>query len=91
MTRNISRVPPFSSIPIKRKEKVPSQTNYILSFKLQPPKSDNNATNSNLLLSSKMLVKLNFDLKTVQSYHKVRKELKNKNYDNYREYATVIA
>ena len=38
-----------------------------------------------------MLVKLNFDVKTIQSYDKLRKQLKNKNYDNCREYATVIA
>ena len=38
-----------------------------------------------------MLVKVKFDAKTVQSYDKMRMQLKNKNYDNYREYATVIA
>ena len=91
VTRNISIDPPFSPTPIKCKEKGPSQTDYILSFKLQPPKSDNNATNSSLLRSSKMLVKLNFVVKTVQSYDKLRKQLKNKNYNNYREYADAIA
>ena len=39
---------------IKCKEKRPSQTDYILSFKLQPPKNDNNATNSCLSCSSKV-------------------------------------
>ena len=91
VTRSISIDPPFSSAPIKCKEKGPSQTDYIISFKLQPPKSDINATNSSLSRSSKMLVKLNFDVKTVQSYDKLRKQLKNKNYENYREYAAVIA
>ena len=38
-----------------------------------------------------MLVKLNFVVKTVQSYDKLRKQLKNKNCNNYREYADVIA
>ena len=38
-----------------------------------------------------MLVKLNFVVKTVQSYDKLRKQLKNKNYNNYREYADAIA
>ena len=38
-----------------------------------------------------MLVKVKFDAKTVQFYDKLRMQLKNKNYDNYREYATVIA
>ena len=38
-----------------------------------------------------MLIKVKFDAKTVQSYDKLRMQLKNKNYDNYREYATVIA
>ena len=91
VTRNISIVPPFSSTPIKCKEKNPSKTDYILNFKLQPPKSDNYATNSSLSCSSKMLVTLNLDEKTIQSYDKLRKQLKNKNYDNYREYTTLIA
>ena len=30
-------------------------------------------------------------MKTVQSYDKQKMQLKNKNYDNYREYTTVIA
>ena len=38
-----------------------------------------------------MLVTLSFDEKTIQSYDKLRKQLKNKNYDNYREYATLMA
>ena len=38
-----------------------------------------------------MLVKLKFDVKTVQPYDKLRKQLKNKNYENCREYAAVIA
>ena len=59
VTRNISIDPPFSLTPIKCKEKGPSQTDYIFSFKLQRPKSDNNATNSSLSRSSKMLVKFN--------------------------------
>ena len=46
---------------------------------------------SAVLRSSKMLVKVKFNAKTVQSYDKLRMQLKNKNYDNYREYATVIA
>ena len=29
--------------------------------------------------------------KTIQCYEKLRKQLKNKNYDNYREYTTLIA
>ena len=91
VTRNISIVSPFSSTPIKCKEKNPSKTDYILNFKLQPPKSDNYATNSSLSCSSKMLVTLNLDEKTIQSYDKLRKQLKNKNYDNYREYTTLIA
>ena len=92
VTRNISIVPPFSSIlNVKCKEKNPSETDYILNFKLQTPKSDNNATNSSLSCCSKMLVTLKFDEKTFQSYDKLRKQLKNKNYDSYREYATLIA
>ena len=46
---------------------------------------------SAVLRSSKILVKVKFDAKTVQSYDKQRMQLKNKNYDNHREYATVIA
>ena len=46
---------------------------------------------SAVLRSSKILVKIKFDAKTVQSYDKQRMQLKNKNYDNHREYATVIA
>ena len=91
LTRSISIDPPFSSAPIKCKEKGSSQTDYIISFKLQHPRNDNNATNSSLSRSPKMLVKLNFDVKTVQSYDKLRKQLKNKNYENYREYAALIA
>ena len=87
VTRNILIVPPFSSTAIKCKEKNSFETDDILTFKLQPPKSDNNATNSSLSCSSKMLVILNFDEKTIQSYDKLRKQLKNKNYGSYRKYA----
>ena len=38
-----------------------------------------------------MLVTLNVDEKTIQSYDKLRKQLKNENYGNYREYTTLIA
>ena len=91
-TTNISTtVYPITSTPIKLKEKnINTQPDSILSFKIKATNIDSESRNSYLSSSSKMLLRLNIDSKLIAFYDKLRKQLKNKHYDNYKEYKTII-